>query len=139
MAALRERILVVNDEPAIVEVLTAILEDEGLEAVGATGADQAVAAVKDGFRPHVVLTDLMMPVHSGEALIEALRARPETRDVPIVAMSASPTQLDAVRGKVQGRLEKPFTVEALVDLLSACCKQGTKVQCFRPAAGLHRS
>lgn len=82
-------VLVVDDSPDLRDILV-----EGLEFVGfrtATAADgvQALAAIKR-VRPHVVLLDLDLPRMGGLEVIRVLRASPDTRTIPIIAVSALP-------------------------------------------------
>jgi CheY-like chemotaxis protein len=62
-----------------------------------------------------------MPGRSGDELIDALRRVPATRETPVVAMSASRTQLTRLDGKAEVRLAKPFTLETLFAMLASLC------------------
>ena len=117
-----ERVLVVNDQRDIVELLAEALRIAGATVEAALGAKDALRIVEKGFRPSVILTDLMMPERSGEELINDLRLNPATRDVPIVAMSASSQHLVRLDGKVDRRLTKPFRLETLYSTLASVCE-----------------
>jgi DNA-binding response OmpR family regulator len=83
-------ILVVDDEPAILDLLTTLLEEEGYRVLSAVDGAAALEGL-DQEAVDVVITDGMMPRLGGEALIRALRERPETRDVPVIFVSAAVT------------------------------------------------
>lgn len=101
--------LVIDDEPDIREITRLSLErlagwDVLTAADGRTGAEMAARE-----RPEAVLLDLMMPGVDGEATARALRAHAETREVPIVLMSAATELPDwAAELGVRGLVGKPF-------------------------------
>jgi CheY-like chemotaxis protein len=85
-------ILIVDDEFGIVEALEGFLQDEGYRT--ATALNGRVALEKmSAERPALVLLDYMLPVLPGPAVLEAMKADPHLREVPVVLMSASPERL----------------------------------------------
>ena len=80
-------ILVVEDEPAILELLKVNLADAGYDVEGVGDAEAAHALLK-GPLPDLVLLDWMLPGQSGLALARALRADPRTRELPIIMVTA---------------------------------------------------
>jgi two-component system OmpR family response regulator len=108
------RVLVVDDEPNIVDVISMALRFQGfaVESAG-TGAD-ALAAVT-GFRPHLMVLDVMLPDMEGFDVAERLGA--QRRDVPIIFLTARDATEDKVRGLTTGGddyVTKPFSLEELV-------------------------
>jgi CheY-like chemotaxis protein len=101
-------ILVVDDEPGIVEFLRYVLEDHGYR-VHTSGDGQEALRVIDRERPSLVLTDLMMPRLNGWELCKRLRSDPTTHDIPIVGMSA----VDPKGAPVDAFLAKPFELDDL--------------------------
>src|SRR5919206_4934956 len=86
------RILVVDDDPSILALVTEILQDEGYDVATARNGAEALERVAEAV-PAVLVTDLMMPVMDGPALVHACRAAPAS--VPILIMSAAlPILLD---------------------------------------------
>ncbi len=81
-------ILVVDDEPAIAEMLQDILEYEGYQVVTAGNGHEGLACVA-AVRPQLVLSDVMMPGLDGRAFCRALQADPRYRGIPVVLMSAA--------------------------------------------------
>jgi len=111
-------ILVIDDEPTITELLTDILEYHGLPVIVAHDAQAALDLVQLQ-RPEAILVDLMMPSVDGLSLAVTLRHHPATRDVPLIAMSASGSALALAdkMGDFDAYLTKPFENDTLVALV----------------------
>ncbi len=109
-----QRILVVDDEAAIAELLRIALRYEGFAV--ATAADGAEALeLFDTFRPHLLILDVMMPGLDGFEVARRLEER--RSEVPIIFLTARDTTADKVRGLTIGGddyVTKPFSVEELV-------------------------
>jgi CheY-like chemotaxis protein len=97
-------ILVVDDDPDIVEVLCCALHDAGYEV--ATADDGAALPLARERQPHLILLDIPMPSMDGVEMSRRLQADPTTAPIPIIAMSATPQWLPAL--PVNDRLTKPF-------------------------------
>jgi CheY-like chemotaxis protein len=112
-------VLVVDDEFGTVEVLVAALEDSGYRVLTAANGRRALERLEEN-RPDLVVSDFMMPVMDGAALVQAMRANPEFRDIPVIMMSAAPEA--ALRRHLDGYeafLRKPFRVPALLERIAA--------------------
>ncbi|MEP7182772.1 MAG: phosphate regulon transcriptional regulator PhoB [Betaproteobacteria bacterium] len=108
-------ILVVEDEPAILELLTVNLVDAGYEVRGAPDAETAQAELRNAL-PDLVLLDWMLPGQSGLALAKQLRADPRTRELPIIMVTARTDESDKVAGLetwVDDYVTKPFSPREL--------------------------
>ena len=120
-AAVRQRILAVDDQPENLELLGAILEDEGFDVVFATNGIEAIEAVAAA-PPHAILLDVMMPRMDGFAVCRTLRSQRPTCFIPIVLLTALTDVASKVRGLEAGAddfLNKPFhRVELLARLRS---------------------
>ena len=117
------RILVVDDEPSITELLTMALRYEGFETAVAHGGREALAEVA-AFHPHLVVLDIMMPDIDGFEVARRLRA--ERQDVPILFLTARDGAEDKVRGLTIGGddyVTKPFSVEELVARIRAILRR----------------
>lgn len=116
------RVLIVDDEFGIAELLDAVLADDGHTVVTAANGRQGLARVAAG-RPDLIFLDFMMPVMDGPAMLAALAADPGTRGIPVVLMSSMPEE--TVRERASGHaafLRKPFRIaqiRALVAQLAA--------------------
>jgi CheY-like chemotaxis protein len=109
-------ILVVDDEHPIRLFVREVLEDEGYRVVEARHGGHALELALQQ-RPALVLTDVMMPVMDGTVLCRELKAHPQTRAVPVVAMTAAGQTIAAATG-ADAYLTKPFEVDVLLDLVT---------------------
>jgi two-component system OmpR family response regulator len=108
------RILVVDDEPNIVEVVTMALRFQGFTVEGAASGREALAAVAN-FKPHLIVLDVMLPDMEGFEVAERLGA--QRAGVPIIFLTARDATSDKVRGLSGGGddyMTKPFSLEELV-------------------------
>jgi two-component system OmpR family response regulator len=108
------RVLVVDDEPNIVDVITMALRYQGFEAASAATGREALAAV-ESFRPQVMILDVMLPDMEGFEVAERLGA--ERGHVPIIFLTARDATEDKLRGLTTGGddyMTKPFSLEELV-------------------------
>lgn len=108
-------VLVTDDDRSIVELLARTLRQRGYAVMAAYDGKEAMAAVARK-RPDAILLDIRMPVMDGYEVLEALKTNPETRDIPVVIMSAY--QIDRNRASVLDLatqlIGKPFDVEEFV-------------------------
>jgi CheY-like chemotaxis protein len=111
-----KRLLIVDDEVAIVEALQDILSVEGYDIVtafnGAEGLQRMVSA-----KPDLVLLDLMMPVMDGREMLRRMREAPELHPIPVVVMSAGRIS-DEERRSSARFLAKPFELDLLLDTIA---------------------
>ncbi len=110
------RILAVDDEPAVGEMLRFILENEGFQADFAEDAAQALSQIRKA-RPDLILLDWMLPGMSGIELAGRLKSDSETESIPIIMLSAKGEENDKVRGLDIGAedyVTKPFSARELL-------------------------
>jgi two-component system, OmpR family, response regulator MprA len=106
-------ILVVDDDPMIVEMLTDFLAFEGYKVRGASNGLEALAMIM-GRRPVLVLLDLHMPEMTGAELIQAL-SRTAFVDLPIIIITASPIDAQRIaRMRTMACLTKPIDLDVLL-------------------------
>lgn len=109
-------ILVIEDEEALQILLTYNLEAEGYR-VRQTAHGEDVAFMIGEERPDLIILDWMLPGISGIEVCRLLRARPETRDIPIIMLTARSEEAERVRGLATGAddyMVKPFSVPELL-------------------------
>ncbi len=109
------RILVVEDETAIQELIALNLSQAGHEAMLVGDAHEALARVRDSL-PDLVLVDWMLPGMSGVDLVRRLRANERTRSVPIIMLTARVEEADKLLGLESGAddyITKPFSIREL--------------------------
>jgi two-component system response regulator MtrA len=114
----RGRVLVVDDDPALAEMLTIVLRTEGFESRVCANGDNALAAFRD-FKPDVVLLDLMLPGKDGIDVCKEIRA---DSGVPIVMLTAKSDTVDIVLGLESGAddyVVKPFKPKELIARIRA--------------------
>ncbi|MEO6895706.1 MAG: phosphate regulon transcriptional regulator PhoB [Caldimonas sp.] len=119
------RILVVEDETAIAELISINLRHAGFEATIAGDAEQAQIAV-DGALPHLVVLDWMLPGQSGLTLARRWRADPRTRSIPIIMLTARAGESDMISGLDAGAddyLTKPFSANELLARIRALLRR----------------
>jgi CheY-like chemotaxis protein len=110
-----KRLLLVDDEAAIVEALQDILSDEGYAVTAAFNGEEALQKLRE-HRPDLMLMDLMMPVMDGRELLRRVRQDPSLQSLPVVVMSAGRIT-DEERQAASATLAKPFELEALLEVL----------------------
>lgn len=108
------RILVVEDQEDVAQLIEVVLETEGYTvAIAKTGPDGL--RLSREWNPDLILMDIMLPGVDGGTLISRLRREPETANLPIVAMSASRTLRDRSNElEADALLPKPFNIDALL-------------------------
>src|SRR3954447_24171938 len=113
------RVLVVDDDDVIRQLITVNLELEGFEVIPAVDGQDALDKVKDA-QPDVVTLDVMMPRVDGWEAAERLRADPETAHIKVILLSARAQESDIQRGErigVDAYLTKPFDPDELIDVV----------------------
>jgi CheY-like chemotaxis protein len=115
------KLLIVDDEVAILEALTDILSVEGYEVATAANGAEGLKNVHED-RPDLILLDLMMPVMDGQEMLRRLKDDPALRAIPVVVMSAGRVS----KADLQGSrfLAKPFELDDLLDTVSAELNRG---------------
>src|SRR5438045_6431168 len=109
-------IMIVEDEEALTLLLRYNLETQGYEVETIARGDEADTRLREG-TPDLVILDWMLPGLSGIELCRRLRARPETRQLPICMLTAPGEERDRVRGLATGAddyIVKPFSVPELL-------------------------
>ena len=119
------RVLVVEDESAIAELISINLRHAGYEVVIAATADQAQSQV-DGVLPDLVVLDWMLPGQSGLVLAKRWRGQARTRDLPIIMLTARAEEGDMISGLDAGAddyLTKPFSTNELLARIRAVLRR----------------
>jgi two-component system response regulator VicR len=107
----KRRVLCIEDEPEMIDLMRLILERKGFEVLGAVGGRQGLDAIREHM-PDLVLLDLMMPDVDGWEVYRQMKADAELRDIPVVIVTAKSQSIDRVLGlhiaKVDDYVTKPF-------------------------------
>jgi two-component system phosphate regulon response regulator PhoB len=123
---LSEKILVVDDEEDILELVGYNLEKSGYRVDRAETGEEALRMVSDR-RPDLVILDLMLPGINGLEVCRILKANPKTVHLPILMLTAKGSESDVVRGFELGASDyvtKPFSTKILLARVRAALKKG---------------
>ena len=124
-AANKPRVLIVEDETALVELLKYNLEQSGLRVSVAHDGEEAIAAVQEDV-PDLVLLDWMLPLMSGIEVCRQIRRQTASANLPIIMLTARGEEGDRVRGLDAGAddyVAKPFSPTALVARIRAVLRR----------------
>ncbi len=133
--ASKPTVLVVEDEAALATMLRYNLEKQGFKVDEAVDGQEALTRIAEA-QPDIVLLDWMLPVMSGIEVCRQIRRRPQTRDLPVIMVTARTEDQDAVRGLNTGAddyITKPFNIEALIARMRALLRRSGAV----PVRGQH--
>jgi two-component system phosphate regulon response regulator PhoB len=122
---MKPNVLVVEDEDALATLLRYNLEKEGFEPTLAGDGEEAMIAV-DERMPDVVILDWMLPKISGVEVCRRLRSQRETRNIPIVMLTARGEESDRIRGLETGAddyIVKPFSMAELMARIRAVLRR----------------
>ena len=122
---MNRQILVVEDETAIREMITFVLEQNGFSTVEAEDYDIAMDKIVEPY-PDLILLDWMMPGGSGVKLAKALKQNEYTREIPIIMLTARADEDDKVKGfevGVDDYITKPFSPKELIARIKAVIRR----------------
>src|SRR5260370_9256157 len=129
VAIARTRVLVIEDERALTDVLAYNLQREGYETLVSHDGQEGLRKAQTHL-PDLILLDLMLPVMSGLDVCRELRAGERTREIPIIILTAKAEETDQLVGFSMGAddyVTNPFTVKVLLQRIKAVQRrlQGT--------------
>jgi DNA-binding response OmpR family regulator len=114
----RRRILCIEDEPEMIDLIRLILERKGFEVLGAVGGQEGLEAIRSQ-KPDLILLDLMMPDVDGWEVYRQMKADSELQHIPVVVVTAKAQSIDKVLGlhiaKVDDYVTKPFGPSDLLE------------------------
>ena len=115
------RVLIVEDQADLREMMAQMLTLEGFDAETATdGLDALGKLLGSGLQPHIILLDMMMPRMDGWRFVDHQTNTPAIAAIPVVVLSAAPrNQLRDIRAVAV--LQKPLNFDELLDILRANC------------------
>lgn len=109
------KVLIVDDEKALVELISSVVEELGHESLCAYNGSEALAKAREG-KPEIIFCDVMMPVMNGYDLLEEIRQDKSLEETPVIMMSAA--RIDRNRAaKANGYLPKPFDLDRIADYI----------------------
>jgi two-component system alkaline phosphatase synthesis response regulator PhoP len=128
MAAETQKILIVDDEPDILEIITYNLQLHGYEVQTAKDGDQALIKAKE-FKPDLIILDIMMPKKNGIEVCKILRSQPEYNDTLIIFLTALNDELSHVKGLEFGAddyISKPVSPKIMVSKVNSMFRRVIK-------------
>ena len=112
-----KKILCIEDEPEMIDLIRLILSRRGFEISGANGGKEGLAIIRKD-HPDLVLLDLMMPQMDGWEVYQQMKADQATKDIPVIVVTAKAQSIDKVLGlhiaKVDDYITKPFSPQELL-------------------------
>src|SRR4030067_3695450 len=114
------RVVCIEDEPEMIDLVRLILDRGGCAVVGANGGVEGLEAVRRE-RPNLILLDLMMPDMDGWEVYQRIKADEELRQIPVIVVTAKAQSIDNVLGlhtaQVDDYITKPFGPQELLERL----------------------
>jgi two-component system response regulator VicR len=124
VAESNKRIVYIEDEQEMIDLVSLILSRKGYEIIGANGGREGLEIVKSEL-PDLILLDLMMPDLDGWDVYQQLKAEEDTSNIPVIVITAKAQSIDKVLGlhiaKVDDYISKPFSPQDLVKSIERVC------------------
>jgi two-component system response regulator VicR len=128
MAEQKKKVVCIEDEPEMIELVKLILGRKGFELIGAMGGRDGLETVRN-VKPDLVLLDLMMPDMDGWEVYQQMKADEELKDIPVIVVTAKAQSIDKVLGlhiaKVDDYVTKPFGPQELLQSVERVLGKGT--------------
>ncbi|MEG0296097.1 MAG: response regulator transcription factor [Clostridium sp.] len=125
----KERILVVDDEEHIAELISYNLKNSGYEVITANNGIDAIKKANEN-KPSLILLDLMLPGMDGYDVCKALRSNEATKRIAIIMLTAKSEELDKILGLELGAddyITKPFSIRELIARVKAVLRRGNPI------------
>ncbi len=122
-----QKVVYVEDDPEMIDLVRLILARKGYEVIGATSGQEGLTLIRQT-RPAAILLDLMMPEMDGWEVYQQIKADEAIREIPVIIITARAQSIDRVLGlhiaKVADYLTKPFSPQELIDSLERVLRKG---------------
>jgi two-component system response regulator VicR len=113
-----KRVICIEDEPEMIDLVKLILSRRGFQVIGAMGGREGLEAIQRE-KPDLVLLDLMMPDMDGWEVYQKMKADDASRSIPVIVVTAKAQSIDKVLGlhiaKVDDYITKPFGPQELLE------------------------
>lgn len=121
----KKKVLCIEDEPEMIDLIKLILERKGFEVLGAVGGKEGLEVIRREM-PDLILLDLMMPGVDGWEVFRQMRADEQLKDIPVIVVTAKAQSIDKVLGlhiaKVDDYVTKPFGPQELLKSVNKVLK-----------------
>ncbi len=126
MSEEKKKVVCVEDEPEMIDLVKLILGRKGFELTGAMGGREGLEAIRR-IKPDLVLLDLMMPDMDGWEVYQQMKADDELKNIPVIVVTAKAQSIDKVLGlhiaKVEDYVTKPFGPQELLQSVEKVLKR----------------
>jgi DNA-binding response OmpR family regulator len=126
-----KRVICIEDEPEMIDLVKLILSRKGFQVVGAMGGREGLEAIVRE-KPDLVLLDLMMPDMDGWEVYQKMKADDTTKAIPVIVVTAKAQSIDKVLGlhiaKVDDYITKPFGPQELLESVEKVLARQTQGQ-----------
>lgn len=115
----KQKILIVEDEESLLKLESILLTSKGYDVRGVSNGQQALDAVEED-RPDLILLDIMLPEIDGFEVCQRIKDNPETKDIPIIMLTAKKSREDMARGEKVGAdwyITKPFKSAMVIETI----------------------
>ena len=116
----RKKVVGIEDEPEMIDLIRLILERKGFDFRGADGGQKGLDMIRED-KPDLILLDLMMPGMDGWEVYRQVKADDELCDIPVIVVTAKAQSIDKVLGlhiaRVDAYITKPFGPQELLDAI----------------------
>lgn len=133
-----KKILCIEDEPQMIDLIKLILENKGYQVLGAEGGQQGLDMMRTE-KPDLVLLDLMMPEMDGGDVFHHMKEEVELRNLPVIVVTAKAAPIDKVLwmnvAKVRDYVTKPFGPRELIESVEKVFAEIEKGQSRQPGLG----
>lgn len=124
------KIMVVDDEPDLLEVVKLILESDGYQVVTAGSGQEALDKIEKEM-PDLVLLDIIMPKMDGWEVFSRIKSNPNTHEIPVIMLTAKDQRIDKLIGlhvvRVDDYITKPFGRSELLERIKRVLQEKHKV------------
>ncbi len=124
------KIMVVDDEPDLLEVVKLILESDGYQVVTANSGQEALSIIEKEM-PDLVLLDIIMPKMDGWEVFSRIKGNPRTHDIPVIMLTAKDQRIDKLIGlhvvRVDDYITKPFGRAELLERIKRVLQEKHKI------------
>jgi DNA-binding response OmpR family regulator len=128
MADVKKKVVCIEDEQEMIDLVKLILGRKGFELTGAMGGHEGLDTIKR-VKPDLVLLDLMMPDMDGWEVYQQMKADPEMQHIPVIVVTAKAQSIDKVLGlhiaKVDDYVTKPFGPQELLQAVEKVLGDGS--------------
>ena len=127
---MKKKILVVDDEPQIVRLLTLRLKAKNFDVLSAYDGYQCVQVAKDEI-PDMILLDIKMPLGGGIIAFEKLKSLSKTKNIPVIFITAFPSaeiKKQVMDMGAEDFISKPFNSDVLIDKVNAILKERAQIK-----------